>query len=200
MVSSRALYLGLLGLVAVERLVEVAVSRRNARRAFARGGRETGQRHFAAMVAAHTAFLPACAAEVVLARRRFPGALGWAALGGALAAQGLRYWVVGTLGERWNVRIIVVPGEPPVTGGPYRFVRHPNYVAVALEAACLPLVHGAWVTALAFSAVNAAILAVRVRAEEEALGEPWAQAFTALPRFVPERGERADSRAGGSGA
>jgi methyltransferase len=89
------------------------------------------------------------------------------------------------LGERWNTRIIVVPGAGPVTTGPYRFIRHPNYVAVVLEMACIPLAHGAWLTALVFSVANALLLTVRIRAEEAALGHPWSLAFADKHRFVP---------------
>jgi methyltransferase len=186
MVSSHAWYLGLLGLLAAERLVELVLSRRNAARAFARGGVETGQGHFRVMVVFHSLFLGACAVEVLGLARPFPGALGLGALGGALAAQGLRYWAIASLGDRWNTRIIVVPGLPPVTRGPYRYLRHPNYVAVVLELAAVPLVHGAWVTALVFSLGNALLLWVRIRAEEAALGTGYAQAFAGKPRFIPE--------------
>jgi len=183
MVTSRALYLGFLLLLAAERLVEVTLSRRNAARALARGGRESGQAHFPVMVALHTAFLASCALESAF--RPFPGALGWAALAAAVGAQGLRYWVVASLGDRWNVRVIVVPGEAPVQGGPYRFVRHPNYAAVVLEMIAVPLVHGCWVTALVFSALNLVVLRVRIRAEEAALGAVWQDAFAGRPRFLP---------------
>ncbi|HSN13564.1 MAG TPA: isoprenylcysteine carboxylmethyltransferase family protein, partial [Anaeromyxobacteraceae bacterium] len=183
--TSQALYLAGLALLGLERLVELARSRRNARRAFARGGVEVGRRHFRAMAAMHAAFLASCAAEVMLAGRRFPGALGWAALAGVLAGQALRWWAVHSLKDRWNVRIVVVPGDEPVVSGPYRFVRHPNYVAVVLEIALVPLVHGAWMTALAFSLANGALLAVRIRAEERALGSLYAARFGAVPRFVP---------------
>lgn len=182
---SQLLFLGLVGLVALERFFELALSRRNAARALARGAVEVGKRHFPAMVALHTLFLIACAAEVAFLRRPFPGLLGYGALALALLAQGLRYWAVFALGERWNTRIIVFPGAPPVTGGPYRFVRHPNYLAVIAEVLFLPLVHGAILTAAVFSAANALLLAVRVRAEEAALGEGWARAFEGAPRFIP---------------
>jgi len=186
MVTRHALFFGFMALLAAERGVELVLSRRNAQRAFAQGGRETGQGHYRVMVLFHTLFLGACVAEVWLLRRPFPGAVGWAALGGALGAQALRYWAIGALGERWNSRIIVVPGAPPVTRGPYRFLRHPNYVAVVLELLCVPLIHGAWVTALVFTVGNALLLRVRIRAEEAALGSAWAQAFGDKPRFLPE--------------
>ncbi len=184
------LYLGFLLAIGAERLVELVLSARNARRAFARGGVEHGQGHFGVMKALHTLFLLACAAEVVLLHRPFPGALGWAALGGALLAQVLRYWAIATLGDRWNTRVIVVPNSEPVTGGPYRFVRHPNYLAVIAEMVCIPLVHGAWLTALLFSVSNAVLLSVRIRVEEHAWGDAYTRAFAAAPRFLPGRGSR----------
>jgi methyltransferase len=185
MVTSVRLYLGLLALVALERGLELVLSARNARLARSRGGVETGRGHYPVMAVFHGALLVACALEVVLLHRPFPGAVGWVSLGVVLAAQALRYWAIATLGWRWNTRIVVVPGSAPVTGGPYRFVRHPNYVAVIAEMLALPLVHGAWLTALVFSAGNAWLLRVRIRAEEHALGEPWADAFAGRPRFVP---------------
>jgi len=185
MVTSVLLYLGLLVLVALERVLELVISARNARLARTRGGVETGQGHYPVMAFFHGAFLLACALEVVLLRRPFPGAVGWVALGVVVAAQALRYWAIATLGWRWNTRIVVVPGAVPITGGPYRFVRHPNYVAVIAEMLALPLVHGAWLTALVFSVGNAWLLRVRIRAEEHALGEPWRHAFAGRPRFVP---------------
>ena len=97
----------------------------------------------------------------------------------------MRYWAIRTLGERWNTRILFVPGDAPVTSGPYRWVRHPNYVAVILEMAAIPMIHGAWITALVASAVNAGLLWVRIRAEEQALGTAYTQAFAERPRFIP---------------
>jgi methyltransferase len=90
---------------------------------------------------------------------------------GVIAAQALRYWCIATLGPRWNVRVIVVPGMALATDGPYRFLRHPNYLAVVTEMIALPLVHTAWLTAIVFSLLNAAMLAVRIRVEEAALQE-----------------------------
>jgi len=180
-------YLLFLLLLSAERVLELWISRRNARASFARGGVEVGRRHYRVMAALHTAFLLSCALEVVLLRRPFPGAPGWAALAGALLAQGLRYWAIATLGERWSTRVIVVPAEAPVVSGPYRWVRHPNYVAVVVEIALVPLVHGAFVTALMFSIANAALLAVRIRVEERALGGAYATAFAGRPRFIPGR-------------
>ena len=183
--DSAALYLGLLVLLGCERGAELVVSRRNARRALAAGGVETGRRAYAVMVAVHALFPLACAAEVLLLARPFPGAAGFAALAVALGAQALRWWAVATLGERWSTRVIVVPGAAPVTGGPYRFPRHPNYLAVVLEMAAVPLIHGAWLTAAVFSALNAALLSHRIPAEERALGAAYAEAFEGRRRLVP---------------
>ena len=186
MVSSQALYAALIGAIYAERLLEVIVSERNARRLLAAGGVEAGRRHYPAMVAFHALFPAACAAEALWLRRAFPGPLGWTALALVSAAQGLRWWCVAALGERWTVRVIVVPGAPPITDGPYRRLRHPNYLAVLVEVVALPLVHGAWLAAIVASIGNAALLGVRVRCEERALGAAWQAAFAGRPRFFPE--------------
>ncbi len=162
-------YAVLLAATGLERLTELVVSTRNARWAFARGGVERGRSHYPPMVAVHTALLGSCLVEVVVADRPFIPALGWPMLALVLGAQGLRWWCVATLGRQWNTRVIVVPGMPLVTAGPYRWLRHPNYVAVVVEVAALPLVHTAWVSALVFSLANAALLAVRIPVEERAL-------------------------------
>lgn len=162
-------YTALVLAVAGERLAELAVALRNTRWALARGGTESGRGHYPAMVALHTALLAGCLAEAGLADRPFVPLLGWTMVAVVVAAQALRWWCIRTLGHRWNTRVIVVPGMALVTGGPYRLLRHPNYVAVAAEGVALPLVHGAWVTALVFTVLNAALMAVRVRCEEAAL-------------------------------
>ncbi|MEU7137097.1 isoprenylcysteine carboxyl methyltransferase family protein [Streptomyces sp. NPDC046261] len=162
-------YALLVGAVAAERGVELVVALRNARWSLARGGVETGRGHYPPMVALHTGLLAGCLLEVVLGDRPFVPALGWPMLGVLLCAQGLRWWCVRALGRRWNTRVIVVPGLPLATGGPYRLLRHPNYVAVVAEGLALPLVHTAWVTAVVFTALNAVLLTVRVRCEETAL-------------------------------
>ncbi len=167
-----ALYTALLLLTGVERLVELVISRRNARWAFERGGRESGRGHFPAMVALHTSLLVGCFLEPLLADRPFLPWLGVPALVLALAAQGLRYWCIGSLGRRWNTRVIVVPGLPLVTRGPYRWLPHPNYVVVVLEGIALPLVWTGWITALVFTVLNAwLLLGFRIPAEERALRE-----------------------------
>jgi methyltransferase len=162
------LYTALILATALERLVEVRLSNRNAAWSLARGGVETGRGHFPAMVALHSGFLIACAAEAWLGAPFVP-TLGWPMLGLAAACQGLRWWVITTLGHQWNTRVIVVPGLPRIRSGPYRWLAHPNYLAVILEGAALPLIHGAWRTAMVFTLLNALLLRVRVRAEDAAL-------------------------------
>lgn len=168
--DSRVLYTLLVLLVVGERLIELAISRRHERRLRARGAREAGGGHYPAMVGLHTLWLVACPLEVWLLDR--PLVPGLAVVAGvALAAtMALRYWVIATLGDRWCTRVLVPPDEPPVTGGPYRWLRHPNYLAVAVEVFALPLIHTAWLTAAVLGTANLAVLAVRIRSEDRALG------------------------------
>jgi methyltransferase len=168
-VSAAGWFTVLILLVGVERIAELVVSKRNAAWSMAQGGREYGLGHFPAMVVLHTALLIGALAEVWLAERPFVPWLGWPMLLVVIASQALRWWCIGTLGRRWNTRIIVVPGLPLVGGGPYRFFRHPNYVAVVLEGVALPLVGTAWITAVVFTVLDAALLTVRIRAENRAL-------------------------------
>ncbi|HEX4470957.1 MAG TPA: isoprenylcysteine carboxyl methyltransferase family protein [Nocardioides sp.] len=155
--------------VGLERLAELVVSKRNTAWSLARGGVETGRGHYPVMVALHTGLLVGALVEVWLRRPAFVPALGFAMLALVLASQGLRWWCIATLGRQWNTRVIVVPGLPRVTGGPYRFLSHPNYVAVVVEGLALPLVHSAWITAIAFTVCNAVLLTVRIRVEARAL-------------------------------
>lgn len=179
------LYLAALALLGAERVAELVRSSRNARRLLARGGVEVGRGHYRPMVLFHALFLAACAFEALVAPAPPPLALAAAAATGGLLAQALRWWAIATLGERWSTRVVVLPGAAPVTAGPYRLLRHPNYLAVVAEIACVPLAYGSWRTALLFSAGNAALLAVRIRAEERALGTSWAAAFRGRPRLIP---------------
>jgi methyltransferase len=153
----------ILGLVTLQRLAELVIARRNTRRLLAEGGYEVGAAHYPLIVAVHALWL---ATLWYLA----PGSpISWPLIGLFLLLQLGRLWVLATLGERWTTRIIILPRAPLVTGGPFRFVRHPNYLIVAAEIALLPLAFGQWEVALFFSAANAAILAIRIRAEEKAL-------------------------------
>jgi methyltransferase len=162
-------YLALLGAVALQRLSELVLSRRHAALAFARGGIERGRSQLLPMKLLHGAFLVSCALEVIWLRRPLQPALALCMLAVLVAAQALRLWTQVTLGPSWNTRVIVVPGAPRVRHGPYRWMRHPNYLAVAAELIALPLVYGAWLTALVFSLANAPLLYARIRCEDETL-------------------------------
>ena len=153
----------ILALVTAQRLAELIVARRHTRALLARGAYEVGAGHYPLIVAVHVAWL---AALWWLAPGR---PVLWPLIGLFVLLQGARLWVLATLGERWTTRIIVLPGAPLVARGPFRFVRHPNYWIVAAEIALLPLAFGLWSVALIFSLLNAAVLTVRIRAEEKAL-------------------------------
>jgi methyltransferase len=162
-------YVVLVLLVGLERVAELVVSLRNAKWSVAKGGVETGKGHYPFMVLLHTGLLVGCLVEAIVADRPFIPALGWTMLAVVLLAQGLRWWCITVLGPQWNTRVIVVPELALVASGPYRWFRHPNYVAVVAEGVALPLVHNAWITAVVFTLLNLPLLAVRIRAEEAAL-------------------------------
>ncbi len=121
------------------------------------------------MVVLHSGFLAAMLVEAFVRRPEVAPSLAWSMLALVVAAQALRWWCIAVLGRQWNTRVIVVPGLAAVRSGPYRLLRHPNYVAVVVEGFALPLVHAGWVTATAFTVLNAGLLAVRLRAENAAL-------------------------------
>jgi methyltransferase len=168
-VTELGVFVVVVALVALERLAELIVSHRNAAWSFARGGHETGQGHYPAMVALHTGFLVAMLVEAFVRRPEVPSALAWSMLALVAVAQALRWWCIATLGPQWNTRVIVVPDLAPVRTGPYRFLAHPNYVAVVVEGIALPLIHACWITAAGFTILNAALLRVRLRVENDAL-------------------------------
>jgi methyltransferase len=158
------------GLVALQRLLELALSRRNERLLRARGAVERGERHYKPMVALHALWLLSTFLEGTLRGPEFPAY--WPVpLMLFLLVQPLRYWAISTLGENWNTRILVVPGMKLVRRGPYRYLKHPNYVVVVVEILTFPLIFGAWITALVFSILNAVLLSVRIRGENRALRE-----------------------------
>ena len=156
--------------VGIERLVELLVAKRNARWALAHGGKEFGHNHYPVMVVLHTALLLGCVIEVWALHRPFLPWIGWPMLVVVAVSQILRWWCVTTLGRRWNTRVIVLPESQLVQSGPYRWIHHPNYVAVVAEGVALPLVHGAWLTAIGFTLANALLLTVRIKVENSALG------------------------------
>ncbi len=153
----------ILALVTLQRLGELVLARRNTARLLARGAHEEAPGHYPLIVAVHALWLASLwwltpGREIV-----------WPLIGLFVLLQLGRLWVLATLGERWTTRIIVLPGERLVARGPFRLVRHPNYVVVVVEIAVLPLAFGLWQVALIFSLLNAAVLAIRIRAEERAL-------------------------------
>jgi len=182
-------YLGLLILVALQRGGELLVSQRNRRRMESRGGVEAGADSYPWMVLLHASFLVSCGLEVWLLRRPLVPPLAIVMLVVLAAASALRVWVLMTLGELWCTRVVYVPGQPLVTGGPYRWLRHPNYLAVGLELAALPLVHTAYLTALVYGAANALVLRRRIAIEEAALSRDcrYQELFAGHRRLLPRR-------------
>jgi len=164
----------ILALVAIQRLGELVLARRNTQALMARGAVEIGAAHYPLMIALHAGWLAAVTGFLP----RPPTVNGWM-LAVFCILQGLRVWVLASLGPYWTTRIVTLPGEPLVRRGPYRYVRHPNYLVVAGEVAVLPLVFGEVGVAVAFSLLNAAMLAWRIRQEETGL---------APRREVPRRG------------
>lgn len=174
--------------VILQRLAELLIARRNAACIRSLGGYEVGAEHYRYIVCLHIGFFLALLTEVYARglEDAVPMSLPLAVF---LVAQGLRVWVLSSLGRFWNTRIFVLPGSEPVRRGPYRFLRHPNYAVVALELLTLPLVFQAVYTALLFTLLNAFVLRVRIRAEERALCEATAygEAMDEQPRFLPLR-------------
>jgi methyltransferase len=159
----------LLAVIGVERVCELVVSTRHANASLRRGGVESGAGHFPVMVVLHALLIVGCVVEPLAAHRTFIPALGYPMIALVVLANGLRWWCIATLGPSWSARVIVIPGMPLVRSGPYRWFAHPNYVAVVIEGAALPLAGSAWITAGAFTALNAALLSVRLRCETRAL-------------------------------
>jgi len=166
---TRIIYTGLIAAVAIQRLGELVVSRRNVARLRDLGALEFGRGHYPWMVALHAGFLVSCVAEVWVLKRPFRPMLAAAMTGVLALGMAIRFWTLHTLDGRWTTRVMVVPGESVVLTGPYRFMRHPNYLAVVLEIAALPLIHGAWITAVVFSILDGLMLAIRVSVEAPAL-------------------------------
>lgn len=167
--TSVTLGLVLLVVLAVQRVAELRLAKRNEAWAREQGAREFGARHYPLFFVLHGGWLLGCGAEVSLGDEALP-ALWWLWVGVFAAAQGLRYWAIGTLGRRWNTRVLVLPGLAPIARGPYRWIPHPNYVAVALELAAVPLAVGAGWTAAVATGLNAGLLlGVRIPCEMKAL-------------------------------
>ena len=165
-----ALFVLAVSLVALQRLLELWLSRRNWRILRARGAVERGQGHYPLIVAMHVLWLLSTFVEGALRGPDFP-AYWRLPLALFFLVQPLRYWTIFSLGENWNTKILVVPGAQLVRRGPYRYFKHPNYFVVVVEILTFPLIFGAWITALVFSVLNAILLSVRKREEDQALAE-----------------------------
>jgi methyltransferase len=169
----------IMSLVTAQRFAELIIARRNTASLRARGAHEIGESDYPLIVAVHAAWLTSlwllAPSQPIL----------WPLIGVYLMLQGLRIWVLATLGRRWTTRIIVLPGEPLVTRGPFRFLRHPNYAVVAGEIAVLPLAFGLVGTAIVFTILNAAMLTIRIRSENRALAPRHASNLRSL---IPTKG------------
>ena len=181
------LYLALVAAIAALRIVELAISTRN-RRALVRGGASAvPERHFRWMALLHTSVLIAAPAEVVGLQRPFLPLLGAVSIVLLVAAAAMRWWVIRTLGRHWNVGIMDSARDDVVDDGPYRWVRHPNYAAVFIEMLALPLVHTAWITAVAGMVAHVFVLRARIVAEERMLfsSPAYVARMGTKPRFIP---------------
>jgi methyltransferase len=186
-------YLGLLVAVAAGRFVELAISRRNQRRLAAQGARKIREAHFRWMVLLHSGVLVAAGLEVVLLHRPFIRGLALAMSVLFVLANVLRWWVIRTMSGHWNVQVMAGTHLGIITAGPFRWIRHPNYVAVTIELIALPLIHTAWITATLAAVANACILHHRLAIEEGMLlADPQYRAVMGpKPRFLPRLFRRA---------
>jgi methyltransferase len=180
------LYLGLLALIAVGRLIELRHSSRNQLQLAAAGGEKSAEPGYIWMVALHTAVLVGCAIEVLFLDRPWIPVIGIPSLALFLAANATRWWVIRSLGTRWNVQVMSA-SLGIVTAGPYKWVRHPNYSAVFVEMLALPLIHSAWIVAIAGALAHVLVLRKRVALEESVMmrDAAWRAAFEHRPRFLP---------------
>jgi methyltransferase len=180
------LYLALLALVAVGRLIELRRSRRNQSQLVAAGGEKAPEPGYFWMVSLHAGTLIGCGLEVILFHRPWIPVVGIPSLLLFVGANATRWWVIRTLGPRWNVEV-TSPSLGIVAGGPYRWVRHPNYSAVFVEMLALPLIHSAWIVAIASTLAHILVLRRRVALEESVMirNAAWQAAFEHRPRFIP---------------
>ena len=180
-------YLALLCLVALLRLYELRLSRRHQQQMVSRGAAKVDEPRFRWMVLLHTGVLLGAACEVVFLHRPFIPSLAAVCLVIFLAANAVRWWVIRTLGEHWNVQVMNSTGLGVITTGPFRYVRHPNYAAVFAEMLVLPLIHTAWITALVGSTAHVLVLSQRLATEERVLFSDahYRDAMSGKPRFLP---------------
>lgn len=184
---SKIAFVVAVAVLAVQRLLELRLSRRHEARILAQGGREHAPGQFRWMRALHTSWFGAMLVEVWWFRRPFRPLLAGLAFLTLVAGQVLRYTAIRSLGWRWTVRVMTLPDAPPVSRGIYRYVRHPNYLGVVLEVAAVPLLHGAYLTSIVFSLANAMLLSIRIRTEERALAahSRYQAIFSKRPRLIP---------------
>jgi methyltransferase len=180
-------FLALLLMVALLRLVELRISKKHQAEMIARGAAKVREPRFRWMVVLHSAVLIGAAVEVVILRRPFILWLAVPMFAVFLAANAVRWWVIQTLGEHWNVQVMDSTRLGVVTSGPFRYVRHPNYAAVFAEMLALPLIHTAWITAIAGTIAHMGVLAQRLSTEERVLfaNPDYRAAMTGKPRFLP---------------
>ena len=183
-----AAYLALLAVVGLERLFELRISRRNQQKLEKQGVRKIAEPHFRWMVFMHGGVLVCAATEVILLHRPLIPLLAISMTALFVFANALRWWVIRTLAGHWNVEVMASSRVGVVTSGPYRWVRHPNYVAVVIELFSLPMIHTAWITALAGTLADLEILRRRLRVEEGVLmADPsYRSAMGEKPRFLPK--------------
>lgn len=156
-------------LVSGERILELVISKRNLRWSFDQGGIEYGRSHYKYMVLIHIGLLGGCIVEVWITRPEFYPLLSWGMLALAMGSQALRWWCISTLGQQWNTLVVIIPKLTAISTGPYKWLKHPNYVAVVIEGFALPMVGFAWRTALIFTFLNVFVLTARLRVENRAL-------------------------------
>jgi methyltransferase len=185
---SRIAYLFLLAAVVAGRLLELRISRANQRKVMQAGGNRVAEPHFNAMVLLHTCVIVGAAVEVIVARRPLIPALAIAMGALFVLSNALRWWVIRIMREHWNVEVMNSVPLGVVASGPYRWVRHPNYLAVYIEMISLPLIHTAWITALGAAVGNAWVLRERLAVEDRVLlADPsYRAAMGAKPRFLPK--------------
>ena len=181
-------FLALLALVGATRLLELGISRRHQRELASHGIVKRADPRYRWMVVLHAGVLLGAALEVVLLRRPFLPVLAIVAGIFFFLATALRWWVIRSLGAHWNVEVMASGNLGVVTGGPFRWIRHPNYLGVFVELVALPLIHTAWITAVLAAAGNAWVLRHRLRIEEPVLdaNPVYRREMSGKPRFLPK--------------
>lgn len=181
------LFIALLLAVGALRIVELRISKRHQQQMTSRGATKVKDPYFLWMAMFHTLLLIAAAVEVVFLHRPFLPALAISMFALFLAANVVRWWVIRTLGEHWNVQVVDSTKLGFVSSGPFRYVRHPNYAAVFVEMVALPLIHTAWITALAGAVLHIVVLSLRLSVEDPVLlsNPDYAAVMGSKPRFLP---------------